>query len=82
MAKNIQRIIQFVFLGITLALLITNFGKQGRFLGMPYDFTVPTVSKIKSRLWSPSDPEILKPDIFGWGYSINFGAIAAKLGLV
>lgn len=43
---------------------------QGTFLGMPYDFRVPTVERWKARMWSPGGP-MLMPHLFGWGYTFN-----------
>lgn len=53
----------------------------GTFLGMPYDFTAPSLDKVKRRTWNPTDDHILAPHIYGWGYSLNFYAIGRRLGL-
>ena len=45
-------------------------GPQGTLLGMPYDFTRPSVAKFKARMWSPGGP-MLRPHVFGWGYTLN-----------
>ncbi|MDR0483144.1 MAG: hypothetical protein LBH13_08350 [Cellulomonadaceae bacterium] len=44
---------------------------------VPYDFTVPTVDKIKARLWNPEGP-VLGPHIFGIGWTPNFGRLAQE----
>lgn len=44
---------------------------QGRFLGLPYDLRVPTVSRFRTRLWNPDDPRLFTPKTFGWGYDVN-----------
>lgn len=54
----------------------------GTILGVPYDITKPTVSKLANRLWNPTDPRIFVPRVFGVGWDINFGAVAVKLGLL
>jgi hypothetical protein len=56
--------------------------KQGRFLGMPYDFRALTWARVKARLWNLHDQRILVPKAFGWGYGINFYELARRLGLV
>lgn len=55
---------------------------QGRFLGLPYDFRRPTVSKLKERFWNAKDDRIFTPMVFGWGYAINLYQIARVLRLV
>ncbi len=55
---------------------------QGRVLGLPYDFRGASVDRIESRLWNPADPRIFTPRLFGVGWTINFGAIAVKLGML
>ncbi len=55
---------------------------QGRVLGMPYDFRGPSADRIGSRMWNPTDPRIFTPRTFGLGWTLNFGALAVKLGLI
>lgn len=55
---------------------------QGRILGMPYDFRGVTTERLANRLWNPADPRIFMPRLFGIGWTINFGAIAVRLGLL
>lgn len=43
---------------------------QGRFLGMPYDWRMPTFERIAKRMWNPGGP-LLSPKSFGWGYTLN-----------
>lgn len=65
-----------------LAAGVTSPRPQGRVLGMPYEFRPPTGSSIMERLWNPADPRIWMPRSFGVGWTINFGALAVKLGLL
>lgn len=53
---------------------------QGRILGMPYEFRPITTERIMERMWNPADPRIFMPRTFGIGWTINFGAIAVRLG--
>ncbi len=55
---------------------------QGHIFGMPYEFRSPTASRVMERMWNPSDPRIMMPRSWGVGWTINFGAIAVRLGLV
>jgi uncharacterized membrane protein len=77
--KNLFSVLSLVALVVIIGL---NYGKKGKFMGVPYDFTMPTPAKLQERFWNPDNPDILVPHGFGWGYSVNFGAIARKLGLV
>lgn len=51
-------------------------GALGGFV--PYDLRTPTVEGTKSTLWNPDGP-IVVSRVFGIGWSINLGAIVAKL---
>jgi len=57
---------------------------QGRVLGVPYDFRVPTVARIRQRLWAPEDPHLLTPRVLGVGWTLNVGRLVhgrpARLG--
>lgn len=55
---------------------------QGRVLGMPYDFRGVSVERLAQRLWNPADPRVFMPRLLGVGWTVNFGAIAVKLGLL
>lgn len=55
---------------------------SGTFLGMPYDFRMPTPERVQSRWWSPTNPKIMVPKAFGAGWTVNFGALAVKLHLI
>ena len=51
-------------------------GALGGFV--PYDFRMPTVEKIKGTFWNP-DGAIVVDRVFGVGWTINLGAIVAKV---
>lgn len=46
--------------------------------GLPYDFRRPTLRRIIDRAWNPAAP-LLTPSIFGLGWTLNLGAVAAAL---
>jgi uncharacterized membrane protein len=50
----------------------------GRFLNMPYDFRVPTVERLKERMWNENDDRIFMPSFFGLGWSLNFFQVVEK----
>ena len=51
-------------------------GALGGFV--PYDFRKPTVEKIKSTFWDPAGA-IIVDRVFGVGWTINLGAVIAKV---
>ena len=50
----------------------------GRFLGLPYDFRVPTADRLRERLWNEDDERIFTPMVFGVGWSINLFRLVEK----
>lgn len=46
---------------------------------VPYDFRVPTLARVRERLWAPEDPHLLAPQVFGVGWSVNLGRLVAML---
>ena len=51
-------------------------GALGGFV--PYDFRMPTLEKTKSTFWNPDGPIVVNR-VFGVGWTINLGAIVAKV---
>jgi hypothetical protein len=51
-------------------------GALGGFV--PYDFRMPTVEKIKTTFWNP-DGAVFVNRVFGVGWTINLGAIVARV---
>ncbi len=54
----------------------------GTFLGIPYDFRLPTPHVWRERVWNPQDHRVFTPKVFGWGWSINFHRLARLLRLI
>ena len=52
---------------------------HGRILYVPYDFRLPTLERVRDRLWAPEDKRLLVPQVFGVGWTINFGRLLALL---
>lgn len=52
--------------------------KQGKFLGVPFDWRRPTVARFKSRVWDPKNPKLIVPRVYGWGYTINFARLLRR----
>lgn len=70
-----------LFVALTVGALVYSIrsGRPvGRFLGMPYDFRVPTVDRFRDRFWNEDDDRIFTPMVFGVGWSINFCRLVEK----
>jgi hypothetical protein len=55
---------------------------HGRLFGVPYDLRLPSSAREASRWWNPLDRRVPVPKAWGVGWSINFGAIAVRTGVV
>jgi hypothetical protein len=52
-------------------------GKVASFV--PYDFRRPTLARLRERLWSPENPHVMSPQVFGVGWTVNFGRVMSLL---
>lgn len=51
---------------------------QGRFLGIPFNWTRPTSDEVRRGVWDRDDDRILTPKTYGWGYGVNFSALRRR----
>jgi hypothetical protein len=51
-------------------------GALGGFV--PYDLRMPTIERVKATFWNPDGP-IVVGRVFGVGWTINVGAVVARL---
>jgi hypothetical protein len=75
-------ILLILALGVPVVLSALGKDKRGTLLGMPYDFEVPTMDRLRRSVWDPDDRRVLTPKVYGWGNSMNVHALARRLGLV
>ena len=53
---------------------------NGKVLGfVPYDLRMPTVARVKERMWNPESSHLINPRVFGVGWTLNLGRV---VGLV
>jgi Family of unknown function (DUF5808) len=52
--------------------------KTGTFLGIPYDWHRPTAARMKSRFSNRSEPRLLVPKSYGWGWTINLARLFGR----
>ena len=55
---------------------------HGSFCGIPFDFRVPTIGRLRERMWNPEDPRVITPTAFGAGWSINLYQAGRDIGLI
>jgi hypothetical protein len=51
----------------------------GTLLGVPYDFRAPTVERVRQRMWAPEQRQLLSPQVFGMGWTLNLGRLLALI---
>jgi|SRR6266516_2972168 len=45
---------------------------HGTIYGVPYDFRVPTAERLRATFWNKDTSQLLVPQAFGVGWTINF----------
>ncbi len=83
---SVRKLLKFLAMALAVAALIKEWRLpeeertwHGTVAGfVPYDLRKPTVERIKSTFWDP-DGSIIVNRAFGVGWTINFGAIVAKV---
>jgi hypothetical protein len=46
----------------------------------PYDWRLPTPSRVREAFWRPDSRSLFQPTVFGVGWSINLAALARPFG--
>jgi hypothetical protein len=46
---------------------------------VPYDFRVPTLARVRERVWAPDRPSLFSPQVFGVGWTLNVGRVYTML---
>jgi hypothetical protein len=81
---KLGRVVQLATWGLAAAALVQELRKprdqrewHGTVAGIvPYDYRLPTMQRIKDRLWNPNGP-VVGPQVFGVGWSVNVGKLAS-----
>ena len=76
------RIVTCLFAVATIIYAIRTKQSHGRFLRVPFEFRVPTPSRIRQRVWNPDDDSVVTPQAFGVGWTLNLYQVARRLGLI
>ena len=77
--KNKIRTGIILFTMATLAYSVATKKRHGRFLGIPYDWRIPSLTDIKKILWNKDDPKLFNETVFGVGWAPNAYQFLKKL---
>jgi hypothetical protein len=44
---------------------------------VPYELRIPNVERVKERWWSPENPKVIGPRVWGVGWTVNLGRVVA-----
>jgi hypothetical protein len=77
--------VQAVGIGLVLVALVRELRKpraertwNGKVVGLvPYDVRIPTVERLRARMWAPDDAHVVMPQVFGMGWTLAFGRLLA-----
>ena len=80
--SNLVRLIRLVTLGLAVAAIVKELrtpAQERQWHGslgfVPYDLRMPTVARIKERMWNPDDAHVISPRVFGVGWTVNVGRV-------
>ncbi|WP_242504264.1 DUF5808 domain-containing protein [Promicromonospora panici] len=46
---------------------------------VPYEFRIPTLQRVRERLWDPEAEHVVGPRVFGVGWTVNMGKVVAMV---
>ncbi len=69
--RSILRIVTTAFTVAALVYAIRTKRPAGHLLSVPYDFRMPTLERLRRRLWNPEDDRVITPSFLGVGWSVN-----------
>ena len=52
---------------------------HGRVAGVPYEFRLPTLERVKRFWWNPTEERIVTEPVFGIGWAINLHRLVREL---
>jgi uncharacterized membrane protein len=82
--SGLSRLLSWLTTGLAVAAVVQELRKpadertwNGRILYVPYDFRIPTLARVRDRLWAPEDKRLFVPQVFGVGWSLNIGRVVS-----
>lgn len=46
---------------------------------VPYELRIPTLARVRERLWDPDAENVVGPRVFGVGWTVNMGKVTAMV---
>jgi hypothetical protein len=84
-----NRIITTVMIVLAIVAILDQLGRQpedrdwnGRVVGVPYDFRMPSINRLLERVWNPNDERIIVPQVFGLGWTVNLYQLKRRIQLL
>ncbi len=85
----LRRFIALVGATLTVLAILDQIGRRpedrdwnGRVVGVPYDLRIPTIDRLRDRLWNPDDERVIVPHVFGIGWTINLYQLKRRAQLL
>ena len=79
---DLQKLIRLITLALGVAAVVKELRKppaertwNGVLGFVPYDFRVPTLARVKERMWDPEGAHLISPRVFGVGWTLNIGRL-------
>ena len=79
---DLQKLIRLITLALGVAAVVKELRKpaeertwNGALGFVPYDFRVPTLARVKERMWDPEGAHLISPRVFGVGWTLNVGRL-------
>ncbi|GAA1723758.1 hypothetical protein GCM10009809_19470 [Isoptericola hypogeus] len=81
---GIRQLITLVTLALAAAAVVKELRKDpddrtwnGTVGFVPYEFRIPTLERVRERLWDPDGERLIGPRVFGVGWTVNVGRVVA-----
>ncbi|MDP2660515.1 MAG: hypothetical protein Q8R28_07290 [Dehalococcoidia bacterium] len=86
--RTLKAALKVVGIGLVMAAVVQELRKKptertwrGRLtFSIPYDFTIPSVERIKEAYWNTQDDHIITDRVLGVGWGVNVHALLRKMG--
>ena len=78
-ASATLKIVPALFAVATVVYAYKTKQSHGTFLGVPFDFRMPTWRRFKQSFWNPEDPRVFTPRPFGVGWGVNIPQLKKRI---
>jgi hypothetical protein len=83
----IKHLLRLVWVGLVVAAVVKELrtpSEERTWHGVvagfvPYDFRVPTIARLRERVWAPEEEHLLNPHPFGVGWTLNVGRVVSLI---